>query len=174
MKTETEEMWRRLESALCGTVPLLVTFVLVILCAVPYGVPGLSLVMPLLPLISVYFWAVHRPDLTPAIGHFLIGLLQDILVGTPIGLSAAMFVGIHAAVHYQRPFFHGKTFLVLWFSFALLIAMISLCSYTAVAIYSFLLPPAFPVLLQLLLTIAFYPLLTWIFQSILRVLTRTI
>ncbi|SVE58751.1 uncharacterized protein METZ01_LOCUS511605, partial [marine metagenome] len=115
-------------------VPLLVTFVLVILCAIPYGVPGLSLVMPLLPLVSVYFWAVHRPDLTPAIGHFLIGLLQDILVGTPIGLSAAMFVGIHAAVHYQRPFFHGKPFLVLWFSFALLIAMISLCSYTAVAI----------------------------------------
>ena len=101
-------------------------------------------------------------------------LLQDILIGTPIGLSAAMFVGIHAAAHYQRPFFHGKTFLVLWFSFALLIAMISLCSYTAVAIYSFLLPPAFPVLLQLLLTIAFYPLLTRIFQSILRVLTRTI
>jgi len=174
VRIEVEEFLRRLEVGLRCTLPIMVTLSLVVLCAVPYGIPGLNKVMPLLPLLSVYFWSVHRPYLTPVLGHFLIGLLQDVLVGTPLGLSAAMFVGIHAAVHYQRPFFHGKTFLVLWFSFALLMTIIVLLSYMVVATYNLSFVPILPVLLQLSLTIAFYPLLTRIFQWTLRALMRTV
>ncbi|HIA22269.1 MAG TPA: hypothetical protein EYN80_07580 [Alphaproteobacteria bacterium] len=164
MRIEVEEFLRRLEVGLRCTLPTMVTLSLVVLCAVPYGIPGLN----------KYFWSVHRPNLTPVLGHFLIGLLQDVLVGTPLGLSAAMFVGIHAAVHYQRPFFHGKTFLVLWFSFALLMTIIVLLSYMVVATYNLSFVPILPVLLQLSLTIAFYPLLTRIFQWTLRALMRTV
>ena len=164
MRIEVEEFLRRVEVGLRGTVPLMVTLTLVVLCAVPYGIPSLNKVMPLFPLLSVYFWSVHRPNLTPVLGHFLIGLFQDVLIGTPLGLSAAMFVGIHAAVHYQRRFFHGKTFLVLWSSFALLMTIIVLLTYVVVTIYNLSFVPIFPVLLQLSLTIAFYPLLTRIFQ----------
>ena len=164
MRIEVEEFLRRVEVGLRGTVPLMVTLTLVVLCAVPYGIPGLDTVMTLFPLLSVYFWSVHRPNLTPVLGHFLIGLFQDVLIGTPLGLSAAMFVGIHAAVHYQRRFFHGKTFLVLWSSFALLMTIIVLLTYVVVTIYNLSFVPIFPVLLQLSLTIAFYPLLTRIFQ----------
>ena len=174
MRIEVEEFLRRVEVGLRGTVPLMVTLTLVVLCAVPYGIPGLDTVMPLFPLLSVYFWSVHRPNLTPVLGHFVIGLFQDVLIGTPLGLSAAMFVGIHAAVHYQRRFFHGKTFLVLWSSFALLMTIIVLLSYVVVAIYNMSFVPIFPVLLQLSLTIAFYPLLTRIFQWTLRALLRTV
>ena len=174
MRIEVEEFLRRVEVGLRGTVPLMVTLSLVVLCAVPYGIPSLDKVMPLLPLLSVYFWSVHRPNLTPVLGHFLIGLFQDVLIGTPLGLSAAMFVGIHAAVHYQRRFFHGKTFLVLWSSFSLLMTIIVLLSYVVVAIYNLSFVPIFPVLLQLSLTIAFYPLLTRIFQWTLRALMRTV
>ena len=174
MTRESEEYLRRLETNLRGTLPLIVTLVLIVLCAVPYGIPGLSKVMPLLPLVSVYFWAVHRPGLTPVVGHFVLGLLQDVLVGTPIGLSAAMFVGVHAAVHYQRRFFHGKTFLVLWCFFALLMAVVLFLSYTVVAIYNVALAPISPVLLQLCLTVALYPLLTRIFQWASRALMRTV
>ena len=152
----------------------MVTLTLVVLCAVPYGIPGLDTVMPLFPLLSVYFWSVHRPNLTPVLGHFVIGLFQDVLIGTPLGLSAAMFVGIHAAVHYQRRFFHGKTFLVLWSSFALLMTIIVLLSYVVVALYNLSFVPIFPVLLQLSLTIALYPLLTRLFQWTLRALLRTV
>ena len=174
MTRESEEYLRRLETSLRGTLPLIVTLVLIVLCAVPYGIPGLSKVMPLLPLVSVYFWAVHRPGLTPVVGNFALGLLQDVLVGTPIGLSAAMFVGVHAAVHYQRRFFHGKTFLVLWCFFALLMAVVLFLSYTAVALYNVALAPISPVLLQLCLTVALYPLLTRIFQWASRALMRTV
>ena len=174
MRIEVEEFLRRVEVGLRGTVPLMVTLTLVVLCAVPYGIPGLDTVMPLFPLLSVYFWSVHRPNLTPVLGHFVIGLFQDVLIGTPLGLSAAMFVGIHAAVHYQRRFFHGKTFLVLWSSFALLMTIIVLLSYVVVALYNLSFVPIFPVLLQLSLTIAFYPLLTRLFQWTLRALMRTV
>ena len=174
MRVEAEEYLRRFEANLCGTLPLIVTLTLVVLCAVPYGIPSLNKVMPLLPLLSVYFWAVHRPNLTPVIGHFVIGLLQDVLVGTPIGLSAAMFVGVHAAVDYQRAFFHGKTFWVLWFFFALLMTMVVFLSYVVVAIYNVAFGPISPVLLQLCLTIAFYPLLTRLFQWASRALMRAV
>ena len=174
MRIEVEEFLRRVEVGLRGTVPLMVTLTLVVLCAVPYGIPGLDTVMPLFPLLSVYFWSVHRPNITPVLGHFVIALFQDVLIGTPLGLSAAMFVGIHAAVHYQRRFFHGKTFLVLWSSYALLMTIIVLLSYVVVALYNLSFVPIFPVLLQLSLTIAFYPLLTLLFLWTLRALMRTV
>jgi len=171
---EAEEYLRRLEANVRGALPLILTLVLVILCAIPYGIPGLTKVMPLLPLVSVYFWAVYRPGLTPVVAIFVLGLLQDALAGTPIGLSAAMFVGVHAVVHYQRRFFHGKTFLVLWCFFALVMAVVLFLSYTAVAIYNVAFAPITPVLLQLCLTVALYPLLTRVFQWTSRALIRTI
>ncbi len=172
MKFELEELWLQAEAVFRGTVPSLVTLLLVFLCVLPYGIPGLSKVMPLLPVISIYFWSIYRPELTCLTCHFFIGLLQDILVGSPVGLSAATFIGIYAAVHYQRQFFHNKTFVVLWASFALLLVVVLSINFAIIALYNLSFFPLFPVCLQFLLTIALYPVLTRLFQWILRVSLR--
>ena len=174
MRVETEEFWRQAETGLRSTVPSLGTFVLVLICVLPYGIPNLDKVMPLLPIISIYFWSVHRPDLAFVTGHFVIGLIQDILVGTPMGFSAAMFVGVHAAVHYQRRFFYGKTFIVLWASFSLLMCFVSFLSFVIISVYSLSLVTFPPVILQLVLTIACYPILVRVFQWVSRVALRPV
>lgn len=166
------DLLQRLGSGARGAVPLAVTLVLVILGAVPYGAPALGAVMPLFPLMSVYYWAVYRPDLTPMAGNFGIGLAQDVLAGTPLGLSAALFVAVHAAVAWQRRFFHGKTFLVLWFAFAFLAAAATMLGWLLLSLYyQRILAPA-PAFFQLLLTILLYPAVTWLFHLIHRNMLR--
>ena len=77
---------------------------------------------PALPLIAVFYWTLYRPDLMPPVAAFVIGLLQDILGGLPLGVSACVLVGVHAAVNTQRRFFIGKSFAVVWLGFALVSA----------------------------------------------------
>ena len=174
MRLQLEEFWHLTQIGLRSTVPTVVTLFLVIICVLPYGVPGLNKAVPLLPIVSIYFWSVHRPDLTSLTCHFLIGLFQDIVVGTPIGFSAAIFVGIHAAVHYQRRFFYGRTFIVLWASFSLLMFAVSMLSFMIMGLYNLSFVPFSPVFLQFFLTVAFYPLLIRILQWISRAFLRPV
>ena len=174
MRLQLEEFWHQAEVGLRSTVPTLVTLLFVIICVLPYGVPGLNKVVPLLPVISIYFWSIHRPDLTSLPCHFLIGLFQDVVVGTPIGFSAAIFVGIHAAVHYQRRFFYGRTFIVLWASFSLLMFAVSMLSFMIMGLYNLSFVPFSPVFLQFFLTVAFYPLIIRILQWISRAFLRPV
>ena len=85
-------LWARLDIiARCFT-PFGLTVLLVLINVLPLHMPGLSSVMPLFPLISIYLWAVHHPDLMPAYAVFLIGFLQDTLIGTPIGLHILIYL----------------------------------------------------------------------------------
>ncbi len=166
------EIWPRVETALRGLVPVTLTTMLVVLSSLPLGVPMLGSVMPLLPLMAVYYWAVHRPDLMPYAASALIGLFQDILSGMPLGMSALIYVSVHAVVVNQGRFFHGKSFVVIWFGFAVLAVGGAFLGWLiASAYYQTLAAPA-PALFQLLLTMALYPALSSLFGLVQRELLR--
>lgn len=172
--TSELDLWPRIEAGLRGVVPLTVTFTLVVLGATPLGLPALGPVMPMLPLMSTFYWVIYRPDLTPYVGTFFVGLFQDTLAGTPLGFSALVLVAVHAVMASQRRFFQGKSFLVLWFGFAVLAVGAMLMSWVlASALFGTLVRPG-PVLFQMLLTIALFPCLTWVFRLIQRELLRPV
>ena len=83
--------WQRLDRFARDLTPFALTFVLLVINAVPMQIPGFAQVAPLLPMIGIYFWAVYRPDLMPAAAVFLIGILHDFLSGLPVGVSALTF-----------------------------------------------------------------------------------
>jgi rod shape-determining protein MreD len=113
-------LWVRMDTWVRHLVPVGVTLLLLLLTAIPTRMPGFSGIMPLLPMMGVYYWAIFRPDLLPAWVAFLIGLLADILAGTPLGVYALVLLLVQGIAAAQRKFFLGKSFAVTWWAFGLL------------------------------------------------------
>ena len=107
----TPSFWQRIDLFARLLTPTFLTLILVIVSVVPLRVLDFTTVAPLLPLISVYHWAIFRPYLLPAYAVFLIGVLQDILTGSPIGVNALVFLLVYGAVLSQKVFFYWKVFI---------------------------------------------------------------
>jgi rod shape-determining protein MreD len=154
-------VWVRMDTWVRHLVPFGVTLALLLLSAVPTHVPGYSGIAPMLPLMGVYYWAIYRPDLLPAWLAFLIGLLYDIVAGTPVGVNALVLLLAQGTAAAQRKFFLGKSFAVTWWAFGLLTAgAIGLC-WMLVSFLKGRPLDAAPVLFEYLMTVALFPLLTW-------------
>lgn len=128
-------LWRRLDALSRDLTPVALTLVLLLISALPLGAPVINLLMPSLPLIAVFYWVLYRPDLMPAGAAFGIGLLDDGLGGTPIGVGALVLTLVHAAVTAQRRFFAGKSFGIVWLGFAVVAALAFFLSWLLVCAY---------------------------------------
>ena len=70
---------------------------------------------------------------------------------------------MHGAVGIQRRFFLGKSFAVVWWAFALIATGSAILFWVVtMAYHGTIIDPA-PVVFRMLLTVAAYPLLTWLF-----------
>ncbi len=162
----TAQPLQRVSLALRGTVPLLLSLLLVVVSVAFYGIPDLAPVTPSLATMAVYYWGIYRPDLLPAPAAFLIGLVQDILSGGPTGMMALILLLVHAVVVSQRRVFLGKSFLVGWWGLAIVAGGAAVLSWLVASAWfgSFL--PVWPVVYQALLTVALYPCFTWLFGQV--------
>lgn len=162
----------RIDLALRRLMPLLMTLGLVILSQVPMQLPAATPIAPALALVSIYFWALHQPDLIPAPAVFAIGLFQDALSGLPIGLNAFIFLAIYGLVVSQRRYFFGKSFGVLWWGFATVAAVVGAMQWAAMSILSAQVLPVLAVAVEQLTAAALYPVVAYVFvlthRSILR------
>ena len=155
--------WSRLDILTRQSTPFLLTLALVIINQVPIHIPGFSQVMPLLPLMAIYHWALFRPELMPAYAVFIIGLMQDALSGTPVGINALVYLAVYGTVLSQERFFSGKSFVVVWLGFGLIAAAASLAVWALVsAWYAAIVAPQ-AVIFQYLLTTGFFPVVVWVF-----------
>ena len=163
----------RLFQLLRGMTPVLLTLFLVLVNAVPSGLPHFSPLTPTLAMMAVYYWSIFRPELMPASAVFGIGLLQDVISGGPIGLMALVLVLIHGICVSQRRVFLSKSFMVGWWGFMMVAAGTTLIGYIAACLYYGTLFNPLPVLAQSGLTVALYPPFNWLFvraeQRLLRI-----
>ena len=104
---------QRIDRAARHLAPFLTSVLLVMFSALPVYLPGYGQVAVDVGLMTVFYWAIYRPDLFPAICAFLLGIWQDILVGSPIGLHALILILANWAIMSQRTFFQGKSFAVI-------------------------------------------------------------
>ncbi len=82
----------------------------------PAPFDGIKLV-PFL-LITIYFWALYRPQIMPPLLAFTLGLLADILSGMPIGIGAITLVFLNWLISSQRIFLYAQSFLIIWIIFS--------------------------------------------------------
>jgi rod shape-determining protein MreD len=153
-------------------VPTAFTLVLAILSVIPLGIPGYAQVTPNFVLMSIYYWTIYRPDYLPYVVVFLIGLLVDLLTFGPPGVTPFALLIVRATVLGQRKFFVGKNFPILWWGFALATVGVTVLLWGVGGLYGGrpLDPRSFA--FQAVLTAAFYPVLSWIFSRVQRVMTR--
>lgn len=135
------------------------TAVIFLLAVMPLPFKTLNMINPPLILIAIFYWALYRPAFMPPTMVFLLGLFNDILSGTPLGLNALIYVSLHWLVFSQRTFLLSQGFFLTWWGFAL-------CAFGAAILYwglfcllNLSLTPVLPALLGALVCVCLFPLL---------------
>ena len=155
-----------MDAAARNLFPLGLALAALLLGATPLYLPGYGMVAPNLALMVVFYWAIYRPDLFPAAVAFAIGLVQDALMGTPMGLNALVLLAVHGVVTTQRRFFQGKAFAVIWWAFGFVSLGAGFLGWLVMVAFSAALIDPLPGIFAVLLTIALYPLMTWLLARI--------
>lgn len=165
-------VWARLDALLRCLVPGGLTLVLVLMSVAPSSLPGFVHVVPMVVLISVYYWTVTRPGAIGYLVAFLLGIVEDALTGVPMGTNAAILLLLQALIASQYRFFLGRSFWVNWWGFFFVVIGASVLKWGIVsAVY------LHPMDVQALafcalLTVAIYPLFAWIFGWIAHLVYR--
>lgn len=159
MNKRTEGFWRLVRAAL----PTLLGFAGVLLLALPMRFGEGAVPTPLLPLLVIFFWSIYGPSYMPAGSIFAIGLLQDHLSGTPLGLWPAVYLVTQYLVLSQRSYFLGREQKVVWIGFAFAAAAAGLVRWLVMSLMSGMLLPVGGLMLQLLVTVACYPIFGAVF-----------
>jgi rod shape-determining protein MreD len=156
-------IWQKLDNLARSFIPFGLSLILVVLSVLPTHIPGYMQIAPILALISVYHWAIYRPNLLPIFAVFILGLLQDLLLGTPVGLYVLVFLTVHGVVLSQRRFFVGKSFIFFWFGFAVISMLASIESYFLGSIWNAILLDFNAATFQYLILLGIFPVVAWVF-----------
>lgn len=143
-------------------IPFFSILFLILIMVLPYKFTVIDDIMPFLTLIGVYYWSVFKPELLPVSVVFVLGLLQDILLGSPLGLMSLLLVVVQQFIFFQGRRFLERDFLFNWFVFVMLVIGFGFLSWAITSVYFRVFLDYWGVLGQILLTIAFYPIITWV------------
>ncbi len=168
----SETVGDRLTQVARNGTPGLLALILVLFSLAPYNFPGSAQLVPPLALMAVFHWGIYRPDLLPGPLAFVLGLLQDVLSGGPLGMWAAVFLLVLVVTASQRRFFLGKMFVVEWLGFALVVPVVFLANWIIGSIYIGAIVDPGSLLIQGVLAVAFYPGLSWVMSIVRRMVGR--
>ena len=163
---------QKCDLAIRQTLPFLTAFIAALLMATQTHVPRLNSMMPMLTLGVVFFWAVHRPLLFGMGSAFVIGLMQDLITGVPLGLGTFILLLTRAGVTPQARLFLGKPLVVHWWGFILLALVAALLSWVLAAMILGVIAPIGQVLMSALLGVVVFPVVYGICSMIERLLVE--
>lgn len=130
----------------------------VLLLAMPIRFAEGFIPTPLLPLVIVFFWSIYGPNYLPALSIFFIGILQDLLTGGPLGLWPAVYLLTQYVVLSQRSYFMGREQQVVWIGFTFAALSAGLILWMVMSLMSGEMLPVTALAVQIIATIATYPL----------------
>ena len=137
--------------------PLLLGLAGVIFLALPLRLFEGVVPTPIIPLVVVYFWSIYAPEYMPSVSVFIIGFLQDLLTGGPLGLWAVVYLVTQFVVLSQRPYFLGREQKVVWLGFAMAAVGASVILWLVMSLMSGVLLPVGGLLGQMIATVLMYP-----------------
>ena len=156
-------IWQKLDYLARAVTPFCLSLLLVILSIIPTQIPSYMEIAPVLALVSIYHWAIYRPNLLPTISVFLLGLLQDLLIGAPVGLYTLVFLTVYGIVASQRRFFEKKSFIIYWFGFAVVSFLATIEGYLLGSVWHVTLLDFNVSIFQYLVSLGIFPSVAWIF-----------
>ncbi len=161
----------RFDEAVRQTIPFAITMTLLLATTLPSPVPFLDDIGPAWVLIAIFHWSVRRPDHMPLTAVFVLGILQDLLLGYPVGPSALVYVLIRANAAHLAEWAGGRGMARMWWMFCVTAVIACTVHWLLVVILMMQWIPPVPALLQLMMTVAIYPVVGWVLSQLQRVLT---
>ena len=156
----TGDWLHRLDAQLRALLPLATALLAVLADVLPLRHVGPASVTPLATLCVAFFWSLYRPDLFGVGTAFATGLAHDALAGLPLGLTSLVLLLVRQVVVAQQRFVVARSFPVIWCCF-LLLALVALALRWALScLWWGRLFAAQPMVFELLLTLALYPVVT--------------
>ncbi len=135
-----------------------------LLGATPLGTIAGGTFYPLFSIMLLYYLAVFQASLVPSWLVFLLGLIQDVVLGIPTGMSSLLLLLFRLLIVWQRRFVAGQHFVVLWIGFALASAVFFFVLWAALSLYHYDARPALGFVLQWLAAATLYPLVHSLMQ----------
>ena len=158
----TGALGRRVARLWAQATPTFLTILLVLPSILPIESPGVGEIAPMLTVMAVFYWSIYTPEYLPPWIAFAVGLLQDLVSGGPVGMTALILVLVATYVATQRRIFLSRSFVVGWGGFALIALAVAAGSWAVASLYfGSVLRPA-PMVLQALVTVMLYPALVWL------------
>lgn len=149
-----------------ATTPTLLGLFGVILLALPVRLFEGTIPTPFLPLVVVFFWSIYGPSYLAAPSVFAIGLLQDLITGGPVGLWPTIYLATQYVVTSQRAYFQGREQQVVWMGFGVVGLGVATLLWLVMSVISGTLLPVTQVGIQMLATIAAFPLISGLFKHL--------
>lgn len=137
--------------------PFVLGVILVLISLIPTNIPELSSIPPMLTLIAVFHWSLFRPDLLPVGAIFVLGLIQDLLGGGPMGVYTLMLLIVHGLVVSQRKFLFRKPFMITWIGFAMFSALAEVAAWALGSLTDWVVLDFSNFLFQYLITLGLFP-----------------
>jgi rod shape-determining protein MreD len=148
--------------------PTMTAAMCVLASVIPAYLPAFTAVTPAFALMAVYHWTLYRPDLFPFTAVFAVGVLLDMLTGGPLGISSLVLLLAYALVLTQRQLLLGRQFTVVWVGFLALVAAASVLQWVVVSLFYAMLLDVRPFLFQGVLTVATYPVVSYLLVRVQR------
>lgn len=145
---------RQVDALARAAFPTASTALLLVLAAVPAGLPGL---VPAAALPCVFFWSVFRPAALPPPVVFGLGLLEDLLTAVPIGAGVLTLLVVGGLATRWRPFLARQSFLVVWLVYCGVAIGAAALGWLLQVVLGWRLVPVAPAFYQLLLSAGLYP-----------------
>jgi rod shape-determining protein MreD len=160
----------RVNGSAARLVPILTTIIAVILAILPLRIPGYAALTPALALMAVYHWTIYRPDLLPAFALFAIGIGEDLLAGSLVGIGPLTLLVTRAVVLHSRRHFVGRPFPFVWAGFTLVAGGTLLGLWALHCLLEFSLINPRNTVFRMVLTIAVFPAASFLLGSAQRAL----
>jgi len=142
--------------------PVLISAALALAVVLPLGLPHWGMLAPPFLLASIYYWSIVRPDLMPPTAAFLLGLLQDLLTGMPLGTGALIMVITQWTMRGQQRFLMNRPFFLIWAAFAPVVLIAGLVDWIVYAIYTLHIAPVDGALARMMLGFILFPVVAWL------------
>jgi rod shape-determining protein MreD len=164
----------RLDARLLALLPLATALLAVLADVLPLLHVGPASVTPLATLCVAFFWSLHRPDLFGAGAAFATGFAYDALTGLPLGLTSFVLLLVRHVVVVQQRFFVARSFPVIWCCFMLLACAALALRWILSCLWWGRMFAVQPMVFELLLTLALYPLATLLLAQAHHAIPKTL
>lgn len=140
-------------------IPYIFIAVFFLLDLVPVHIAPFGEIRPCLSIMSVFYWSIYRPTLIPNWLVFLLGLMQDLISGLPLGINAFVFLLLYWVISDQRRVFVGQPFATVMIGFGLALVLSNCMRWLLFSLVTGIWPPLLPIAGIILSGLFIFPLI---------------